>query len=94
MHVTATPDMMVKNVKISTNAQMEILVDQILIAKIQMDLLNVHVKLAFTKMEICAPILTNAKSQKATHVRITLTAKIQQVHTIVNAILDILVNHA
>ncbi len=94
MHVTATSAMMVKNVKISTNAQMKILVDHILNAKILMDLLNVHVKLAFTRMEVGAPILTNAKSLKPTHVRITLTAKIQQVHTIVNAILDILVNHA
>jgi len=59
-----------------------------------MDLMNVHVKLAFTKMEIGATILMNAKSQKPTHVRITLTAKILQVHTIVNAIPDIQGTHA
>ena len=59
-----------------------------------MDLMNVHVKLALTKMEVGVPILTNAKSLKPTHVLITQTAKIQQVHTIVNVILDILVNHA
>ena len=57
--------------------------------KILMDLMNVHVKLAFTKMEIGAPTLTNAISQKPTHVPITQTAKILQVHTIVNVILDI-----
>ena len=71
-----------------------VLVDQILIVKILMDLTNVHVKLVFTKMEIGATISTNAISPKPTHVPITLTAKIQQVHTIVNVILDILVNHA
>ena len=56
MNVTANLDIVVKNVKISTNAQMAVLVDQILIAKILMDLINVHVKLVFTKMEIFAPI--------------------------------------
>ena len=56
MNVTANLDILVKNVKISTNAQMAVLVEQILIAKILMDLMNVHVKLVFTKMEIFAPI--------------------------------------
>ena len=59
-----------------------------------MDLMNVHVKLAFTKMEIGAPISTNAISLKPIHALITPTAKILQVHTFVNVILDILVNHA
>ena len=94
MHVTATRDILVRNVQMSTNAWTVVLVDQIRIARILMDLMNVHVKLAFTKMEIGAPILTNAISQKPTHVPITQTAKILQVHTIVNVILDILVNHA
>ena len=71
-----------------------VLVDQTLIVKILMDLMNVHVKLAFTKMEVGAPISTNAISQKPTHVPITLTAKILQVHTIANAIPDIQGTHA
>ena len=94
MHVTVTKDMLVRNVQISTNAWTIIPVDQTLIVKILMDLMNVHVKLAFTKIEIGAPISTNAISQKPTHVPITLTAKILQVHTIVNVILDIQETHA
>ena len=58
-----------------------------------MDLMNVHVKLAFTKIEIGALILTNAISQKPTHVLKTQTAKILQVHTIVNVIQDIQGTH-
>ena len=71
-----------------------VLVEQTLIVKILMDLMNVHVKLAFTKIEVGALILTNAISQKPTHAPITLTAKILQAHTIVNVFLDIQGTHA
>ena len=71
-----------------------VLVDQTLIVKILMDLMNVHVKLVFTKMEIGATILTNVRSLKPTPALKTLTAKILQVHTIVNVILDIQETHA